>query len=88
METLMTYKQAVAYALLDARVMPPRDLFYKLGGEVAVSDAALKRLYVQWEGGRKGGRLALCLDCESCFAVGLAACPACGGRNVILLGDG
>ena len=26
------------------------------------------------------GRLALCLDCETCFEVGLDACPACGGR--------
>jgi len=26
------------------------------------------------------GRLALCLDCETCFEVGLDACPACGSR--------
>ena len=26
------------------------------------------------------GRLALCLDCETCFEVGFDACPACGSR--------
>jgi hypothetical protein len=26
------------------------------------------------------GRLALCLDCETCFEVGTDACPACGSR--------
>jgi hypothetical protein len=26
------------------------------------------------------GRLALCLDCETCFEVGADACPACGSR--------
>ena len=26
------------------------------------------------------GRLALCLDCETCFEVGLDACPACGSQ--------
>jgi hypothetical protein len=25
-------------------------------------------------------RLALCLDCETCFEVGSATCPACGSR--------
>lgn len=25
-------------------------------------------------------RLALCLDCETCFEVGVDPCPACGGR--------
>ncbi len=26
------------------------------------------------------GRLALCLDCETCFEVGADTCPACGSR--------
>ena len=26
-------------------------------------------------------RLALCLDCEKCFELGAAACPACGSRT-------
>jgi hypothetical protein len=26
------------------------------------------------------GRLALCLDCETCFEVGSDPCPACGSR--------
>ena len=26
------------------------------------------------------GRLALCLDCETCFEVGADPCPACGSR--------
>jgi len=26
------------------------------------------------------GRLAMCLDCETCFEIGLDTCPACGGR--------
>jgi len=26
------------------------------------------------------GRVALCLDCETCFEVGSDACPACGSR--------
>jgi len=25
-------------------------------------------------------RLALCLDCETCFEVGSDTCPACGSR--------
>jgi len=25
-------------------------------------------------------RVALCLDCDTCFDVGAAQCPACGGR--------
>ena len=25
-------------------------------------------------------RVALCLDCEACFAIGSDACPACGSR--------
>lgn len=25
-------------------------------------------------------RLALCLDCETCFEVGTNSCPACGSR--------
>ena len=24
-------------------------------------------------------RLALCLDCEACFEIGISSCPACGG---------
>lgn len=30
-------------------------------------------------------RLALCLDCEKCFELGAAACPACGSRTWITL---
>ena len=26
------------------------------------------------------GRLALCLDCDTCFELGVDQCPACGGR--------
>ena len=26
-------------------------------------------------------KLALCLDCEECFELGYAACPACGSRT-------
>jgi hypothetical protein len=26
------------------------------------------------------GRVALCLDCDSCFKIGYDACPACGSR--------
>jgi len=26
------------------------------------------------------GRLALCLDCDTCFELGADPCPACGGR--------
>ena len=25
-------------------------------------------------------RVALCLDCETCFEIGGRACPVCGGR--------
>jgi hypothetical protein len=32
------------------------------------------------------GRLALCLDCETCFEVGSDACPACGIRTDVGLG--
>lgn len=30
-------------------------------------------------------RLALCLDCEKCFELGAAACPACGSGTWITL---
>ena len=30
-------------------------------------------------------RLALCLDCETCFEVGTSSCPACGGSTWVLL---
>lgn len=30
-------------------------------------------------------RLALCLDCEKCFELGAAACPACGSGTWIIL---
>lgn len=30
-------------------------------------------------------RLALCVDCEACFAVGTESCPACGGDTWVLL---
>jgi len=26
------------------------------------------------------GRLALCLDCDTCFELGVDPCPNCGGR--------
>jgi len=26
------------------------------------------------------GRVALCLDCETCFDLGIERCPACGSR--------
>ena len=26
-------------------------------------------------------RLALCLDCDACFEIGLEQCPACGSRT-------
>ena len=30
-------------------------------------------------------RLALCLDCEECFEVGLDACPACSSATWVTL---
>jgi hypothetical protein len=30
-------------------------------------------------------RLALCLDCEACFEIGISSCPACGGDTWVLL---
>ena len=30
-------------------------------------------------------RLALCLDCEACFEIGIPSCPACGGDTWVLL---
>ncbi len=30
-------------------------------------------------------RLALCLDCEECFEVGLEACPACSSETWVTL---
>lgn len=30
-------------------------------------------------------RVVLCLDCEECFELGAAACPACGSRTWITL---
>src|SRR5215470_8663267 len=30
-------------------------------------------------------RLALCLDCETCFEIGTSSCPACGGHSWVLL---
>jgi hypothetical protein len=30
-------------------------------------------------------RLALCLDCEACFEIGVSSCPACGGDTWVLL---
>jgi hypothetical protein len=30
-------------------------------------------------------QLALCVDCEACFAVGTMACPACSGKTWVLL---
>jgi len=30
-------------------------------------------------------RMALCLDCEACFEIGLSSCPACGGDTWVLL---
>jgi hypothetical protein len=30
-------------------------------------------------------RLALCLDCEECFEVGLDACPACSSASWVSL---
>ena len=30
-------------------------------------------------------RLAMCLDCETCFEIGTSACPACGGTAWVLL---
>jgi hypothetical protein len=30
-------------------------------------------------------RLALCLDCEECFEVGLDACPACSSASWVTL---
>jgi len=30
-------------------------------------------------------RLALCLDCETCFDIAASACPACGGGAWVLL---
>jgi len=37
-----------------------------------------------WTSGKKLqlplDRLAMCLDCETCFEVGADSCPACGSR--------
>ena len=30
-------------------------------------------------------RLVLCLDCETCFEIGISSCPACGGHSWVLL---
>jgi hypothetical protein len=30
-------------------------------------------------------RLALCLDCETCFEIGTSSCPACGADTWVLL---
>jgi hypothetical protein len=30
-------------------------------------------------------QLALCLDCEKCFELGVSACPACGSGTVVAL---
>ena len=29
--------------------------------------------------------MGLCLDCEACFEIGTASCPACGGHSWVLL---
>ena len=31
------------------------------------------------------GRLALCLDCEECFELGVDACPACSSQTWVPL---